>query len=110
MATLQQDRPLRLITIGSWVPAMALLIPYGVRTNTAFPALGLIPLSLSVVVGLAKLHVGASLYNYTVYMEALIAVLLLCFTVPGFPMQWPEMGTFAVCPLFINMYDPPCTC
>jgi hypothetical protein len=108
MALSQQDRTLRLITIGSWVPAMALLIPYGVKTESPFPALGLIPLTMSAVVGLAKLHVGAGLYNYTVYMDALITVLLLCFTIPGLPMRWPELGTFAAFPLFLNMYGPPC--
>lgn len=87
---------------------MALLIPYGVKTESPFPALGLIPLTMSAVVGLAKLHVGAGLYNYTVYMDALITVLLLCFTIPGLPMRWPELGTFAAFPLFLNMYGPPC--
>ena len=108
MALSQQERTLRLITIGSWVPGMALLIPYGVKSQMAFPPLGLIPLTMSAIVGLAKVYSSAGYIQYTVFMDALIAILLLCFIIPGFPMRWPELGTFAVCPLFVNMYAPPC--
>lgn len=50
-----QDRALRIVTIIAMVPALALLIPAGVLTGNAFPALGLIPMGMSCLVGLTAL-------------------------------------------------------
>ena len=125
MALSQQERTLRFMTVWSWIPAMALLIPFGVITETLLPALGLVPLTISAVFGLAKIY-GFIKDDYRVHavtiyaatMDGLIAVLLLGMTIPGILVviqesgsSWrygadplPMLGCFALFPLILNMY------
>jgi len=51
----EQDRSLRIVTIVSMVPALALLIPSGVLSGNAFPALTLIPMGMSCLVSMTAL-------------------------------------------------------
>jgi hypothetical protein len=106
---------------------MALLIPFGVVTHQLVPALGLVPLTMSAVFGLAKLygyikddyHVHA-VTIYAVTIDGLITLLLMGIAIPGFfvvvaesasfryhgdPM--PMLGSFAMFPLLLNMYALP---
>ena len=115
MALSHQERTLRVLTVLAWIPAMALLIPFGVMTHTIVPALGLIPMTFSAVLGLAKLYdyirtdfhiLTITIYTFT--MDAIITLLLLGFTIPGYVhMAIPELGTFASMPLLSNTYALP---
>lgn len=51
----EQDRSLRIVTIIAMVPALGLLIPAGVVTGNALPALGLIPMGMSCLVSMTAL-------------------------------------------------------
>jgi hypothetical protein len=51
----EQDRALRIVTIMNMIPALGLLIASGVESRNAFPALGLIPMSMSCLIGMTAL-------------------------------------------------------
>jgi hypothetical protein len=51
----EQDRALRILTVLTMIPALGLLIASGVVSRNAFPALTLIPMGLSCVVGMTAL-------------------------------------------------------
>ena len=51
----RSESQLRLITIAAMIPALALLIPHGVITYQALPAIGLVPMAMSAVSGAAIL-------------------------------------------------------
>ena len=51
----EQDRALRIVTIMSMIPALALLIASGVVSRNPLPAIGLIPMGMSFLVGLTAL-------------------------------------------------------
>ena len=126
MALSQQERTLRLMTVLAWIPAMALLIPFGVVTKTLVPALGLVPMTFSAAFGLAKLlgYIEADyhLYAVTIYaftIDGLITVLSLGTAIPGFVVVVQTgtsyhygrdavslLGYYAMCPLLLNMYAP----
>lgn len=50
-----KDKAIRIVTIVNMIPALALLIPSGVVTGNAFPALGLVPMAFSCVVSMTAL-------------------------------------------------------
>lgn len=50
-----KDKAIRIITIVNMIPALALLIPSGVVTGNAFPALGLVPMAFSCMVSMTAL-------------------------------------------------------
>jgi hypothetical protein len=50
-----RDRSVRIITIVDMVPALLLLIPAGVVTGNAFPAVGLVPMAFSCLVSATAL-------------------------------------------------------
>lgn len=102
---------------------MALLIPFGVLSHTLVPALGLVPLTMSAVFGLVKLHGYIdddyrihAVTIYAVTIDGLISLLLMGIAIPGFfvvvaesarfrfrvdPM--PMLGSFSMFPLLLNM-------
>jgi hypothetical protein len=106
---------------------MALLIPFGVVTHTLVPALGLAPLTMSSVFGLAKLYGYIqddyrihAVTIYAVTIDGLITLLLLGMAIPGFFVvvnesgsyryrvdAMPMLGSFAMFPLLLNMYALP---
>ena len=49
------DRTLRIVTIAAMAPAFPLLLAAGVLTGRALPALGLVPMAMSLAVSLAAL-------------------------------------------------------
>lgn len=53
-------RSLRLIALALWIPGLLLLMPHGILSHSVFPAIGLLPLTLSAVVAtitlLARSH------------------------------------------------------
>jgi hypothetical protein len=51
----EQDRALRIVTIISMVPALALLIASGVVSGNPLPALGLLPMGMSCLVSMTAL-------------------------------------------------------
>jgi hypothetical protein len=50
-----RDRSVRIITIVNMLPALLLLIPAGVVTGNAFPAVGLVPMGFSCLVSATAL-------------------------------------------------------
>jgi hypothetical protein len=50
-----RDRTVRIITIVDMLPALLLLIPAGVVTGNAFPAVGLVPMAFSCLVSATAL-------------------------------------------------------
>lgn len=46
------DRPWRLITIAAWVPTLALLLAHGLVSHLVSPALGIIPSTFSLIIGI----------------------------------------------------------
>jgi hypothetical protein len=53
--TVRRDKTIRIVTIVAMIPALCLLIPSGVVTGNAFPALGLIPMGFSFLVSATAL-------------------------------------------------------
>jgi len=55
------DRTLRFISLWIWCPAIVILLPHGILTKQVFPALGILPMTLSAVgsvVHITVLHLG----------------------------------------------------
>ena len=51
----EQDRALRIVTIMSMIPALALLISSGVVSGNPLPAVGLVPMGMSCLVSMTAL-------------------------------------------------------
>jgi hypothetical protein len=77
----KRDRTLRLLTLVSMIPALALLIPSGVIYGIALPALGLLPMCLSCVVSLMALgsKKDAAYANFIVTGADFVTAALLMF-------------------------------
>lgn len=115
MAQSPADRTLRLITIWAWIPAISLLIPYGVYTAQIVPPLALIPMTFSAIFGLHKVLSKSSNRGFTIFMDVFIANFLVSIIVPGLVFmtrihywRWNGMsmlmlGSFATCPLLLNL-------
>jgi hypothetical protein len=112
MAISKEDRVLRLITIWAWIPAMCLLIPYGVIAGKVVPPLGLIPISISAVFGLVMISRNSTPRGVIISMDVFIAAFLFSIIVPGIALMrrggwWSDrglmmVGTYATCPLLLN--------
>jgi len=71
------DRTLRIITIVAFIPALALLIPSGVVTAKPLPAIGLVPMAMSLVVSMAALSSKKSAVNIRPTADAIVASSLM---------------------------------
>ena len=71
------DRTLRIITIVAFVPALALLIPSGVVTARPLPAIGLVPMAMSLVVSMAALGSKKSSSRMRPMADSIVAVSLM---------------------------------
>lgn len=113
MALSQTDRTLRLITIWAWIPAMCLLIPYGVEAREPCLPLGLIPMTVSAVFGLHKVQSKSTQRYFTIFMDVLLACSYLSDLVPGliimaYLRNWHRsqvqmLGAYASTPLLLNL-------
>ena len=116
MAITHGDRVLRLITVLTWVPAMTLLIIFGVKSNQAIPPLGLIPMTFSAVFGLFKIYSHAKNHGFTIFMDTSLAIFIFALFTPGIVLvrqysHWwigsavenAILGTFGLSTLLINL-------
>jgi uncharacterized membrane protein YhaH (DUF805 family) len=71
------DRALRITTIIAFVPALALLIPSGVVTAKPLPAIGLVPMAMSLVVSLAALTSKKSSVRMRPTADTIVAASLM---------------------------------
>jgi hypothetical protein len=78
----RSDRQLRIFTIAALIPAFALLIPSGVVTYQPLPAIGLVPMAMSALLGVTTLASRkTSTYGRT-WADIIVAVSLLAVLIP----------------------------
>jgi uncharacterized membrane protein YhaH (DUF805 family) len=84
------DRTLRIITIVAFVPALALLIPSGVVTARPLPAIGLVPMAMSLVISMAALGSKKSPSKMRPMADSIVAVSLMIVMVfrSVHPLSW----------------------
>lgn len=75
----KQDHQLRLVTLGTFLPALGLNIAAGAVTCRPLPALGMIPMGLSAGLGLLVLYRGKRPDGS--HADLLVGLLLLTFLV-----------------------------
>lgn len=108
------DRILRTTTLISFFPALGLLIPYGIVSNTVFPALGLVPAFFSAILGLLSLMGNFRWSQLVVYMDMFLAISILSILLPFWVLnagrrQWWHsagvvmLGTYGTVPLLMNL-------
>ena len=108
---------LRTLTIVSFAPGVTLTLIYSIVTHSAFPAISIIPLFGSAILGLALLHpntisYGGSAISFSpinvLTLDFSIAVLNLIFlicawiTVPGRRGGQVMLGTYSTVPQMLN--------
>lgn len=112
---------LRRITILSFLPAFLILLIHGVKSSWAFPALGILPLAVSAVLGALLLHrdrvaaVGSAIQALSpaniFYADTVLAVWYFAFLIPtwlflGRP--WDRgliiLGTYGSVFLMVNLF------
>lgn len=109
------DRTLRTITSLNFIPAFALLIPYGVSVHHAIPTIGLIPMFLSSVFGLLCLIVNFRWHWLRLCVDASLAMYLFGMLLPYWitagtsyvPRSSIMLGTYGTVPLMVNLYARP---
>jgi hypothetical protein len=74
----------RVITVCTFIPALALLIPVGVYTQKALPALGLVPMALSTGLGAARLASNGKSNPRKPYADFIVALSLLAILIPSY--------------------------
>lgn len=110
---------LRQLTILSFPPAFILLLIHGIAAEIAFPALGLLPLAASALLGALILHrdqfaaAGSpiqSLSSHNVFIaDVTSAVFLLAFLVPSWimltdaPSPLIVLGTYGTVFMMLNL-------
>ncbi|KAG9947002.1 hypothetical protein KCU85_g6131, partial [Aureobasidium melanogenum] len=109
------DRILRTTTLISFFPALGLLIPYGIVSNTVFPALGLVPAFFSAILGLLSLMGNFRWSQLALYMDMFLAISILSILLPFWVLnagsrQWWNsagvvmLGTYGTVPLLMNFW------
>jgi hypothetical protein len=78
------DRQLRIFTIATLLPAFALLIPSGVVTYQPLPAIGLVPMTMSALLGLFTLASPKMSTSERTWADIIIAVSLLAVLIPRY--------------------------
>jgi hypothetical protein len=91
------DRVLRFITILCWIPAFALLLPYGIVSEQLFPALGLVPMTTSGA--LAVLHLchwitSAKSPTWSLILEFWCGAFQIGFLIPSWVMMAEGVGYY----------------
>lgn len=109
----ESDRTLRIISIITFIPAIAILIPHGVLSDHPCPAIGLIPMSLSAAYGIVLINKTIKSQSIDTFIDAFLAVFLIGILVPTLidlsPRRWYYggdariLGAFGTMPLLINM-------
>ncbi|KAH0366622.1 hypothetical protein KCU65_g5254, partial [Aureobasidium melanogenum] len=109
------DRILRTTTLISFFPALGLLIPYGIVSNTVFPALGLVPAFFSAILGLLSLMANFRWSQLVLYMDMFLAISILSILLPFWVLgagrrQWRDsagvvmLGTYGTVSLLMNFW------
>lgn len=115
---------LRRVTILSFVPAFIILLIHGIASSWAFPALGILPLAVSTVLGALLLHrdrvaaLGSPIQALSpgniLYADAALAVWYFLFLIPTWvflPRPSDEgliiLGTYGSVFLIVNMSVSP---
>jgi hypothetical protein len=80
----RSDRQLRIFTIAAIIPAFALLVPSGVVTYQPLPAIGLVPMAMSALLGLATLASPKMSTHGKTWADIVIAVSLLAVLIPRY--------------------------
>jgi hypothetical protein len=80
----RSDRQLRIFTIATLLPAFALLIPSGVVTYQPLPAIGLIPMTMSALLGLFTLASPKMSASERTWADIIIAFSLLAVLIPRY--------------------------
>lgn len=80
----RSDRQLRMFTIAAMIPALVLLIPSGVFTYQALPAIGLVPMAMSAALGAAVVTDRKISTSRRAVADIVIATLLLFVLVPRY--------------------------
>ncbi|KAK3073669.1 hypothetical protein LTR53_004533 [Teratosphaeriaceae sp. CCFEE 6253] len=113
------DHSVRLVTLLLWLPAFVFLLPYGINTNNLCPALGLVPMSVSVVIAAVHLAGKMPYRPLNILLDLFNACFLLGILIPGWVTLaegrthgWRsyqteagiEMtGTYGIAPMMVNL-------
>ena len=103
------DRVLRIITVITFLPGLALLIPHGVESHRVLPALGLVPLFLSSLFGLIHAFKTVRSRSMDEKIDAFLATFLFSLLVPGIiaiPHSWYGtriIGAYGTTTMIINL-------
>lgn len=111
---LDTTRPIRVITMLSWIFTLSLGIPYSVNNNTGFPAVGLVPMSFSActaifaVTGRQKRSAGSVLT-----LDIFCTMLLFAIFIPSIVVMAEAdrymtadqtvVGTLGAAPMMLNL-------
>ena len=107
-----EERTLRLITALGWLLSFPLLVAHGADTHMLFPALSLVPMTVSSVYGLIHMSVKSKIWWLNASMDALIATFLFAMLVPGWifmAQRWRNahttaiLGSYGTAPLMLNL-------
>lgn len=108
------DRALRIITILTFEPALALLIPHGIVSHQICPALGLVPMFLSACLGLIHVFRTVKARSVDSFIDAFLAAFLLSIMIPAFVVVAESrrlskglLGAYGTMPLIINLLARP---
>ena len=83
MAISEGDRVLRVITIITWIPAFALLVPYGRWGSIPVPPLLIVPMTISALWGLCHINNRASTRAGNIMIDIFMLVLFIALGVPA---------------------------
>lgn len=103
------DRVLRIITVLTFMPGLALLIPHGVMSRRVVPALGLVPLFLSAIFGLIHAFKTVRSRSVDEKIDAFLAAFLFSILIPGIitiPHSWygaRMIGAYGTMPMIVNL-------
>jgi len=108
------DRPLRLLTILAWIPAFALALPHGIETHLLCPAIGVLPMTFSVCIGIIHLAGKSKSRGINLAMDLFCALFLIAVLIPSWifladhirrltSVGKTMMGTYATVPMMLNL-------
>jgi hypothetical protein len=81
----RSDRSLRIVTICTIIPASILLIATGISTRGILPTIGLVPMTLSALLGVVSLSSGnKGPIPYKSHMDLVLAIFLMAILVPTY--------------------------
>jgi hypothetical protein len=80
----RSDRSLRIVTICTILPASILLIATGISTRGVLPTIGLVPMALSMLLGVVSLASKNGPVPYKSHMDLVLAIFLMAILVPTY--------------------------